>query len=92
MDLRRRLVEEPLPMQHVQHGLTLSRNPARAVASPRRRPRRHTRPRSPSSGSPSQWPASLDLVGLEPFQRDPQEFRNFFLEGDDRLRPLESRH
>ena len=42
------------------------------------RPRRRTPPPSPSWGSPPQWPASLDLVGLERFQGD--RSCNFFLE------------
>ena len=106
MHLRGSLVDEALTVEGVEHGLTLtgiqrarrapaaqpSVAPAAAVDTRTRagRPRRRTLPLSPSWGSPPQWPASLDLVGLERFQGDPQELGNFFLEGDDRLRPLQA--
>src|SRR5206468_7132803 len=56
-----------------------------------RHPRRRTRPRSPSCRSPPRWLASVAVVGLERFQRDPQELGNFFLESNDGFRPLQLR-
>ena len=65
--------------------------PARAVdadRASRARGRRCDRaPRSRRSWSRRRSRPSVGLVDVEGFQGDPQDLGNFFLEGDDRLRP-----
>ena len=58
--------------------------------TPGRCPRRRTPPPSPSWRAPSRRPSLIVLVARQRFQGDPQQLGNFFLERDDRLRPLQA--